>query len=244
MASRGLPVYAWRMATGRRPLTQELYETLTQAYRESPGNASYAAQRALCDRRLAKRLWDGPAYKDYPWARRIKEVLTAEKLEAQQRAMAASRHAMEAAEAGREKARREAEEARGQERQMLRAARGDVLAALAIAAELVPAMRVVARSIAEAVKPKPDGSPPDIPPLTAMTLLSRHAQLVQRAIGATEAVVQLSRLERGTLAGAADKEAPEDMSLADALEELETLGPTLLAGRAALAAGARGAPEH
>lgn len=229
------------MPTGRRPLTQELYDTLTQAYRESPGNASYAAQRALCDRRLAKRLWDGASYKDYPWAKRIKDVLAAEKLEAQQRAMRANREAMEAAAAEAERTRREAEEARAQERQMLRAARGDVLAALAIAAELVPAMRVVAKSIAQACAPKPDGSLPDLAPKLAMELLSRHAQLVQRAVGATEAVVQLSRLERGaTTANVGVHAADGDMSLADALAELEALQPAARAGRAALERGGQG----
>lgn len=220
------------MSTGRRPLTKELYETLVIAFRESPGNGAYAARRALCDPRMARRLWDGKPYKDYPWAKSIKALLDAEKLEAQQRAIEANRRAMEAAEADREKARREGEEARNQERQILRVARGDVLQALALAAELVPAMRNVGKSIAKACELQPDGSPPDIAPKLAMDLLQRHALLVQRAVGAAEAVIQLSRTERGADAPVAANAVKEEMTLEEALNELEALPDVMRAGRA------------
>ncbi len=114
---------------------------------------------------------------------------------------------------------------------MLKAARGDVLAALLVAAEIVPAMRSVAKSIAKACEPKADGSPPDIQPTVAMGLLTRHATLIQKAVGAAEAVIQLSRLDRGASTVNIGP-ATEDLSLDEALEELEALEETLGAARA------------
>ena len=207
------------------------------AFREAPGNASYAARRALCDRRLAKRCYEGPPFKDYPWAKRIKDVLEAEKLENQQRALEANRRAMEAQDAEREKARQELAESANQERQILRVARGDVLASLAIAAELVPAMRVVARAVAEACKPDPVTGVLALRPDVAMQLLTRHATLIQRGIGAAEAVIQLSRLERGASTANVDvRSVEEDMSLDDALSELEAVDGVLNAGRRSMRA--------
>lgn len=200
------------------------------AFRQHPGNAAEAARRALCDRRLAKRLWDGDPYPAYPWAKQISQVLKEEAEAASAAARDAARRQAEEAEAVREKARQEHIESLAQEKQMLKAARGDVLAALVIAAELVPAMRSVARSIAKHCEPQADGSPPAIPPGLAMQLLTRHTQMVQRAIGATEAIVQLSRLDRGASTVNVGV-AAEDLSLEQALDELEALDETITAAR-------------
>ncbi len=80
---------------------------------------------------------------------------------------------------------------------MLKAARGDVLAALVLAADLVGAMRVAVAAIKRDLTLDADGKPPTIQPILAMALLTRHATLVQKAVGAAEAVIQLSRLDRG-----------------------------------------------
>lgn len=215
---------------GRRPLTRELYDSLVIAFRSHPGNASEAARRALCERRLAKRLWDGDPYPGYPWAKQISQVLREEQEAAQAAARDAARRQAEEAESVREKARQEHIESLAQEKQMLKAAKGDVLAALVIAAELVPAMRQVAKSIAKHCEPQADGSPPAIPPGLAMQLLTRHTQMVQRAIGATEAIVQLSRLDRGA-ATVNVGVAAEDLTLEQALDELEALDETMEAAR-------------
>lgn len=130
----------------------------------------------------------------------------------------------------RDRARSENIEVMAQEKQMLKAARGDVLASLVIAAELVPAMRMVAKAVAKACEAKPDGSPPDIPPSLAMGLLTRHATLIQKAVGATEAVVQLSRLDRGASTVNVGI-AAEDLSIEQAVEELEALEETLVAAK-------------
>ena len=222
--------YAWSVGTGRKPLTRELYDSLVAIFRESPGNVRLAARRAPCSRQLAKRLWDGAPYRDYPWAKAISTVLEEERMAAAARARDLAARAATEAEAVREKARQEAIESLAQEKQMLKAARGDVLGALVLAAELIPAMRQVAKAVAKACEPGPDGSPPAIPPGLAMGLLTRHATLVQKAVGATEAIVQLSRLDRGAATIHVGVVA-EDLTLDQAADELEALEETLRAAR-------------
>lgn len=210
------------MASGRRAVTREFYDSLVIAYRDAPGNASYASRRALCDRRMAKRGWD-LGWPQYPWAKPISLVLKEESEAAQAQVRAAHVRAQEDADAQRDLARQESIEARKQEQQMLKAARSDVLAALVLAAELVPSMREIKHIIAEQLAPDPvTGKRPRIPLQLAMGLLTRHATLVQKAVGAAEAVIQLSRLERGASTvnvgvGVPDEELSEDQIL----EEME-----------------------
>jgi hypothetical protein len=216
------------MAGGWALITQELYDKLTIAYREAPGKHPLAARRALCRRETAKKAWDqGWPHKGF---RPISVVLQEEHMAAMAAARDAAARAANEAEAVREKARQEAIESLAQEKQMLKAARGDVLGALVLAAELIPAMRQVAKAVAKACEPGPDGSPPAIPPGLAMGLLTRHATLVQKAVGATEAIVQLSRLDRGAATVHVGVVA-EDLSLEQAAEELEALEETLAAAR-------------
>lgn len=153
-------------------------------------------------------------------------MLEAERFEAlaaeRARVLEAERRDQEA----RDHARAESVEAQRQEVAMMKAARSDVLAALVLAAELVPAMRQVAKAVSAACAPGPNGEPPMIEPRVAMGLLVRHGQMIQKAVGSLEAVIQLSRLERGehTAKVALTAEAPrEEMSMEDALEELAAL---------------------
>jgi hypothetical protein len=211
---------------GRRPLTREVYDSLLAAYRESPGSIGLAARRAGVCWQLASRAWKGPRWKDYPWAVPIREVLDDERRAALARARDLERERARAeaelADAEREKARREYVEALAQEQQMLKLARADVLSGLALAAELTPAMRQLTRVVQAACAPQPDGSPPDIAPAAAMTLLTRHAGLMSRAVAATEAVVELSRLDRGDpTAIFAVQPTVRELTYEEAIEELE-----------------------
>ena len=218
------------MKGGWSRITQDLYDKLLAAYRERPAAHLYAARVALCTRPTAKRCWEhGHPNLGF---KAISHLLQVERDEAAARARDLARAQVDEAETVREKARAEAIEAQAQERQMLKAARGDVLAALVIAAELVPTMRTIAKAVAQACQPKADGSPPDIPAPTAMGLLTRHATLIQKAVGAAEAVIQLSRLDRGA-STVNVATALEDLTLDQALEELEALDETLVGARAA-----------
>ncbi len=213
-------------------MTRELYDSLVEAYRESPGNAAHAARRGGCERRMARRAWD-LGWKDYPWARPIRLVMADEANLARARAAEITRTAVSAADAQRDAARKEHVEALAQEQQVLKVARADVLGALVIAAELAPAMRILARVIVKACELGPDGALPGMKPVEAMHLMSRHATLVQKAVGAAECIVQLSRLDRGQpgaiigLQGAAPT-----LSYEEALAELEEAEEVLSAHRA------------
>lgn len=209
-------------------ITQNLYDKLTDAYREHPAEHLLASRRSLCQRATAKKAWFlGWPQKGF---RPIQTIIQEERQAAAASARDAAKRQADEATSVREKARLENIEVLAQERQMLKAARSDVLASLVIAAEVVPAMRQVARAIAKSCEPGPDGSPPAIPPGTAMQLLTRHAQLIQRAVGAAEAVITLSRLDRGA-ATAHIQLTAEDLSLEQAVEELESLEETLAAVR-------------
>ena len=215
------------MPRPRNLVTRDFYDKLVIVFREAPGNLTQAARRALCDRRMAKRGWEvGWPERGFP---PVKDTLASEKNQAAAAAHDALRRQAAAADDARDRARADTAEAIAQERQMLKAARGDVLSALVIAAELIPAMRMVAKAVAAACAPKADGSPPDIPPTTAMGLLTRHASLIQKAVGATEAIVQLSRLDRG--ASTVNVAVAEDLTLEQAVEELEALEEVLGAAR-------------
>lgn len=182
---------------GRRALTRDIYETLLAAFREAPGAFAASARRAGVDPRTAKRLWKGPPLLDYPWARPIRLVLEEERLEALARARDEERRAIEASIAEREKGRAAAIEVRAQEEQVSKLARGNVIAALGMAAELVPAMRALSRVIQDAAKPGPNGEPPAIRPGDAMHLLSRHSTMLTKAVNAAQQVLDLGRLDRG-----------------------------------------------
>lgn len=186
---------------------------------------------------MAKRGWSQGWENTREWAHPIHRVLDAEKLEAAARARELSnkRASDEAArqDAEREKARKEHVEALAQEQHVMKIARGDVLACLSLAAELAGPMRTLVRSVAKAAEPKPDGSPPDISPVQAMGLLTRHATLMQKAVGAAETIIQLGRLERGqpgAIVGVVPGEA--EMTYEQALEELAAAEEVLSSARA------------
>lgn len=222
------------MALQKTVITREFYEKLLIAFRECPSNASFAARRASCDRRTANRAW----VKGWPdrGFEPIEKALENEKRELAGAGKRAQIAQQEAAEAAREKVRQEALQARDQEQQILKVARGDVLAALVLAADLVHAMRAAVGAIKRDLEAKPDGSPPDIKPIAAMQLLARHSQLVQRAVGAAEAVIQLSRLDRGqTTANIGIGVTDEDLTPEQIDEELEAIADVLKATRTPLA---------
>lgn len=233
------------MAGGRRALTEETYQRALKVYRECPGNFTEAARRIPCDRRLAKRLWQGPPYEVYPWAVPIQLVFEDERKELLRIREEHVRAAADADHAAKEAARKAREEAIAAEQRIMQVARGDVLSALALAAELAPAMRILAKVIITACQPQPDGSPPAIAPASAMALLTRHTQMIQRAVGSAETIVQLGRLERGqSTANVGLGAFSSEMSVEDALAELEGLERFIEEQRTAALPPRAGVPER
>lgn len=218
---------------GRRKLTRELYDALLQGYRSAPGNATRASAVAGCDHRLASRTW-AEGWRGLPWARPIRDVLAEEAQDARALAARALREAEAARVRASEDARAESVEALAQERAILRAARSDVLAVLVLAAELVPSMRVLTRVVSEALRPGADGSLPAIQPSAALGMLTRHASLVSKGLGAAETILALSRLDRGESTQRVEVTlgVPDDLPLEAALTELASVEDTLREARA------------
>jgi hypothetical protein len=183
---------------------------------------------------LAARTWlEG--WKGLPWARPIRDILAEEAQDARALAARALREAEEARVRVAEEARTESVEAQAQERAILRAARSDVLAVLVLAAELVPSMRVLTRVVSEALKPGPDGSLPAIQPSAALGMLTRHASLVSKGLGAAETILALSRLDRGESTQRVEVTLgaiPDDLPFHEALTELQGAEDTLREARA------------
>lgn len=189
-----------------------------------------AARLVPCARPTAKKAWltGWPNFGFLP----VKTVFEQEQIsranEARDRATNALRLQQDAADAQREKLRQEAAEGRLQEMQILKVARADVLAALILSNDLIGAMRIAV----DAIKRELNEKSASITAAQAMHLLTRHTQMVQRAIGAAEAVVQLSRLDRGaTTANIGVGLEEEDMSPEAIEEELEAIHEVLSATR-------------
>jgi hypothetical protein len=217
---------------GRVALTRDTYEKAIASYRLYPGAITKAADQASCTWELAKRLWAGPRYAHYPWAIPAQELFEEERAiamaraqeETRQRAIAEERRRVQEFDAARE----EQIETLKQENLILKGARGDVLQALAVAADLAPAMRELSRVVKEACKPQPNGAPPAISAKDAMSLIGRHALIMQRAVAAASTVLDQGKVTRGeptSILGIKPVAGPS--SYEDAIAELEEAGELL-----------------
>jgi hypothetical protein len=214
------------------PLSRDLYERMLAAYRECPGNHSRAARAVGVDRRMTTRAWK-VGWPKYPWARPISDVLTEEYDTAKSRMAAVEDRAVSEARAEREAAAAAAMEARTEEEQMIRAARKDVLGTLIVAAELHPAMRLLGQLCVKAITNMAKaaegngGALPRKELSEAMSLIDRHARLVSKAVHAADAIVKLSRLDRGEpgyMVGVQGSSLDDDAAMltdAEAVAELE-----------------------
>ena len=151
---------------GRKP-TLELFQALTDAFREQPGNASYAARIAGCDRRLAKNAWEKgwPHIKHPPWAadvnRSIRDRLEDEKVAV--RARLADEEAQRARDAAGardevERARRDALDQKAKEARAARAALDSGMGLLGIASALASALVPTVQRLGEQLRKKDEAN--------------------------------------------------------------------------------------
>jgi hypothetical protein len=217
---------------GRIPLSRDTYEKLIAFYRDHPGATVQAGRAASCSWQLAKRVWSGPPFVDYTWAVPAIMLFDEEKTIAMARAREAELERVRAEERRRVEtfnaAREEEIEALKQENLILKGARGDVLQALALAADLAPAMKQLSTIIKDACKPQANGAPPAISAKDAMSLMGRHALIMQRAVAAASTVLDQGKVTRGeptSILGIKPVAAPQ--SYEDAIAELEQAGELL-----------------
>lgn len=221
---------------GRVALQRETYDKLIQAFRAEPGAINQAARLASCSWQLAKRVWSGPRFKHYDWAIPATELFEEERAVAMARAREADLERVRQEERRRaaefDAAREQQIETLKQENLILKGARGDVLQAVALAAELGPAMRNLAKVVNEACKLGPNGEPPQVSAKDAMSILGRHALIMQRAVGAAGAVLDQGKVNRGeptSILGLKSVSSPANYE--DALAELEEMEELLVRAR-------------
>ncbi len=72
---------------GSKPFTAALYDALVEGYRRYPGQHSAVARMAGCDKRTARRAWEGPPYTmgGREFAQPIRELFAAEEKVRQER---------------------------------------------------------------------------------------------------------------------------------------------------------------
>lgn len=217
---------------GRVPLTRDTYEKLIAFFRISPGATVQAARASGCSWQLAKRVWSGPEFHDYTWAIPASMLFEEERAIAMARVQEETRARAVADERARvaqfDAARDEQIETLKQEGLVLKGARGDVLTALALVADMAPAMRELARVVKDACKPGANGAPPAISAKDAMSLLGRHALIMQRAVAAASTVLEQGKVNRGeptSILGIKPMQGPQNYD--DAIAELEQAGELL-----------------
>ncbi len=175
-------------------LTRDLYDRMVTSFRKCPGNFSRCADELGVDRRMTTRAWR-QGWPRYSWARSIESVLADEKTTALAYRTRVREAAEDHATQERDKAREAAIAAQSEEYRMVEMARKAVIGALVISIELLPAMRTLAKLVSDSVKEGRFGKPGG--EKLAMELISRHAALMGKAAQAADAIVKLSRLDRG-----------------------------------------------
>lgn len=208
-----------------RPITPEIYAAAMAFFRRNPGNHTGAAQHLGLDRRTALRLWEGPAYVNWPWARPISVALREEQEKANAQALAAEEEAHRAMLAEQEKARRIAREAADIDDNILRLSRNNMLHALASAAKVASGMSKLAERVGDQLVRGTDSKGnvlPDMSPREFMRVLKDFAGSQKVLIEAAQVLQEIERLKGGLptqivgleLADMTDADIDRELSLA------------------------------
>lgn len=200
--------------------TRETYEVLLAAYRDKPAGHLEASRRAGITKDQARQTWE-VGWPKIPWAKPIRVLVEAERLDAQAELRRAQMRAEEEAESMRELARQRSVEVRRQEDQILEIGRQDVTAALVLSAELVPAMRELVAEVTRQIK----ADPSKVPLGAAMKLIAAHTQMVQRTTSAATAILEATRLDRGAATSNVNVNVTHTASMSEeeALAELSAI---------------------
>jgi hypothetical protein len=201
-------------------ITDELYNRLLEAYRETPGNYTKAAKAAGCGFKMARSMWlRGGAHQGiaYSWAHPICQVLESEQEEAR---VAAAEREVEERETLREQGRQEAVKARTEEVKSLHFARGNATAALAVVGRLV----MGAVKLADAVKDQLiiDATNKNLDVGKTIRVLESIAKIHKQCTDANHRVLQTGHLIAGKptdILGLADEPA-ENLTAAEVEEQM------------------------
>jgi hypothetical protein len=195
----------------RAVITDEVFDRLVQAFRESPGNIEHARRAAQCGRKLAERAWE----KGWPNFRNgvsVQDIFREEQQAARAKLLAEAAAKTAMAEKEREEARKQAIEARKQEGQLVTMARQSCLQAMVVVGTCITAGKTLAMSLKkhideEAKKPDTIPDPHDptktipnpyrLPMSQAIYMLGRIADITGRLNAAAHLAMQMERLHLG-----------------------------------------------
>ena len=213
----------------KRPITNDLYNTLLKSFRERPGEYAHASRVAQCDPRTAARAWKvGWVAQNGAWAP-ISKVLEEEQLAARARMQTGTADKAEAQrtlesiqlQGDREKAAADALAARGQEAQLVRLLRSDVTGGLAGVARLLPGMQKWAEWAANHML---DTNPKNLRDVTKM--MEALSKVTERTAAAADRVMAMERRLLGKPEMIVGMALPE-ITLSEAAEHIDCAQETL-----------------
>lgn len=205
--------------------TQEVYESIVDAYRVAPGNHHHCARMTGIDRSVCRRAWDHgwpPSLKAKDTIP-VKQRLQRERDQAAAAAHERARKERELHEAELEAQRRARQEALTIEAEIMgdnRLTLGRLSKQLRTMAGWMPGLGwVIQEALFEEDPEKPGSIKPranaGITPSQAMKLMSTFTLMTHRVAHATSTLLELSRLERG--------ESTENVAIVDLVDPTEAL---------------------
>jgi len=216
----------------RRPVTRELYDLMLAGFRESPGNASYAARAAGCERRMAARGW-AAGWPAYPWARPIRKVVAEEQLEAERRSTEERRRDLQEAEAKRKESAEVSVRSWMRVGSMLALQREALYRQAGVTSQMAAATLKLAPRVAQALEAM--AAEPELPPLpTTLRVLSQTTVILDKLAKAISAHVAAERLfhnEPTAQEMPSAEGVDEVLSLEEGLRRVEAAGQALASVR-------------
>ncbi len=176
---------------GRRKYTQELYDSLVEAFRQSPGKCWSVGRSVGVRHETAKRAWEkGWNKKEWP---PIKVYLQEEQEKIRAAREDMQRQARIAADQTREKAREDAIKAQAQEAAGAQLARTNSIALASVVGQLAVASMKLAKKVATTI----EDPTYQITPREAMRLYKDMAYVIQHGNDALLTALEIERLRVG-----------------------------------------------
>lgn len=200
--------------------TRDLYNLLTDGFREAPGNASHAARVAGVDPRTARRAWQ-KGWPKFSWGIPIREVIRREMEAARterEKKLTADR---EQQQRDREKARADAVRATAEEAQAASIARANGIAAGALIQSLLRSMVPLTKKLQESM----EGA--DLKPREMAKMLGDAAYIVRQGNEAIKTAFELERIRVGEPTQVIGVTSMDNVSPEEAAQDLVALARTL-----------------
>jgi hypothetical protein len=183
----------------KRAMTPEIYAAALAAFREQPGQYNHAARMAGIDQRTASRLWNGPPYTQWPWAKPIAGVLADENRAELEERTAAEAQLREEADAEQRRLGEVAREAAKLDEGILRTARSTVLRGLAALSRVAVGADKLAERIGEELARGTDakGNPLNISPRDGLRIIKDFSAATKGLLSAFADLKDIDRLNNG-----------------------------------------------